>query len=484
MSIGVESLSYAVRLRVLGKYLGQLALMLAALTLVPLSASLLFQEYHIALRYLPVILALTTLGLLAFRLPESPNVQINEALTIVALAFVLSPLLMMYPLMGNGLYWLDALFEAVSAITTTGLTTLSELEDQPRTFLLTRAWMQWYGGLGIVVLSVGLLMGHHIAAMRLTEPASAETLVTTARTHARRMLRVYVTLTLIFLILLWWLSNDGFFALTHTLAGISTGGFSIYNQSLAGAEQWSVRYVVIIAALCGAVPLPFYYRAWHSGWRTAIQDIELRALLLSTLLVALILSWFFFHNLQLPWLEALKHGGLIGISAQSTAGFTTFPIAELDNSSKATLILPMLVGGGVGSTAGGFKILRLLVLLRLLQLLLQRTAMPSHAVVEPRLGGKVLETNDIQRILLLILLFVIVICCSWFAFVISGYDPLDALFEVVSATATVGLSTGITGPELPAGLKLLLCFDMLLGRLEVVALLVVLYPGTWIGKRT
>lgn len=479
----VLALQRPVRMGVLGRYLGQLCLAMCALAVPPLAVSLWFSDFAISIRYVSVILILLLLGLVSRRLPEPPLVQTNEALVVVSLAFVLSALLMSFPMQCVDRHWLDVLFESVSAVTTTGLTTITHLNELPRTFLFARSWMQWYGGLGIAVLSVALLMGHDVAARRLAEPVSGETLLTTSRIHARRILLVYVGLTCSFIALLWLLSQDGFFALTHVLAGVSTGGFSPNDQSLAGANSWPVRYAVIGAALCGAIPLPLYCRVRQSGWKTAARDVELRALLVGTVLVALLVSGFLYWQQQLGWRDALLHGGLIGISAQSTAGFTTLPIAELDPGAKWVLILSMLVGGGVGSTAGGFKILRLLVLLRLLSLMFQRTAVPGHAVLEPRLEGRLLEAEETQRILLLILLFLIVICLSWAIFIICGYDPLNTLFEVVSATGTVGLSAGITSPELPPALKLVLCFDMLLGRLEIVALLIVLYPGTWFGRK-
>jgi trk system potassium uptake protein TrkH len=143
----------------------------------------------------------------------------------------------------------------------------------------------------------------------------------------------------------------------------------------------------------------------------------------------------------------------------------------------------MAVGGSVGSTAGGMKILRLLIVLRMAQLTVLRTCLPERAVVEPRIEGQRLESDEIERAFLVIALFAIVVAASWAPFVVMGHDPLDSLFEVVSATATVGLSTGITGPHLAPFLKGVLCADMLMGRLEIVALLVLLYPGTWVGRR-
>jgi trk system potassium uptake protein TrkH len=148
------------------------------------------------------------------------------------------------------------------------------------------------------------------------------------------------------------------------------------------------------------------------------------------------------------------------------------------------MIGSMLIGGSVGSTAGGFKLLRLLLLLRLLQLVLVRTAAPRHAVIDVRLAGRRVDDEDLWRAMLLMVMFMLLVFLSWLAFVAHGYPALDALFEVASASGTVGLSSGITRPDLEPLLKAVLCFDMLAGRVEIFALLVVLYPGTWFGKRS
>jgi trk system potassium uptake protein TrkH len=478
-----STLSYAVRLPVITKYIGQLLIVHAILILAPFIVSLSFAEYDASIRYFLVILTILTLTLPTTRIQAPEQIQANEALVIVALAFVLSPLLMLYPMKTAGLSMPDTLFEAVSAVTTTGLTTVANIEDKSPTFLFTRAWMQWYGGLGIVVLSVALLIRHQLAARRLTETISSESLVTTARTHARRMLGIYLTLTLVGFFVLFALSADGFLALTHTLSAISTGGFSTYTDSLAAFDKPASAYAVISLAVMGATPLPLYYLIAHKNWRFVLSDIELRTLFILGILSSLLLGIFIYLQTGWRFSEVIGHALLVGFSAQTTAGFTNLNISEMNDASKGVLMGSMFVGGGVGSTAGGVKILRLLILLRLIQVLLQRTAMPSHAVSHPRLAGKLLEPDDVQRALLLILMFVFVILVSWFMFLAFGYPALDSLFEVISATGTVGLSTGITHAELHPFLKTVLCVDMLLGRLEIVALLVVLYPPTWIGKR-
>jgi len=338
---------------------------------------------------------------------------------------------------------------------------------------------------GIVVLSVALLLGHHAAARRLTDPGeSGETLVATARTHARHSLMVYVCLTLLGVALVWSLTGNGFIALLHVLSAVSTGGFSPYDTSLAGFGSHPAAIAVMLISFLGAVSLPLYWRVAHRGWRdglrTLLTDVELRTLLVFGLLMGTLLTWLgWSQNVELPW----YHGFMFGFSAQTTTGFSSMPVTELDAASKGVMIIAMLIGGSVGSSAGGFKLLRLLILLRLLQLMIRRTGMPSHAVAEPYLTGHKLETEDIVRALQLILLFIGVMVLSWLPFVILGYDPLDALFEVASACGTVGLSTGITRTELEPILKGVLCFDMIAGRVEIVALLIVLYPRNWFGRR-
>ena len=479
-----SELRYAVRLRVVLKYLGQLFLLVAALTLVPLLVSLFFTEYHITLRYLLVVAGLGILGRLLSRIPFSASVQTNEAMVLAGSIFFLTPLVMSYVMMAAGLSFVDALFEAISAGTTTGLSTLAAVEQKPATFLFARAWMQWYGGLGIVVLSLAILVepGIEAKSLAVTEEQT-EDLVGGTRAHARRVLVVYGALTGVGLLLLWLFSGSLFNALLYTLAAVSTGGFAPHDNSLAGLGSWPVQWLVILISLTGAVSLPLYHQAYRRGWRLLTADLQVRAILAAGLLVSALLGICLWVGQQASWTEILHQAPLLAFSAQTTAGFSSFDPANLGGAAKLVLIGAMAIGGSVGSTAGGFKVLRLLILLRLLHLMIMRTSLPPHAVSEPRLRGRRLAPGEIQRALLIILLFLLVIGISWFIFVAAGYNSLDSLFEVVSATGTVGLSVGLSSGGLPDYLKMVLCADMLLGRLEIVAWLVIFYPKTWFGRR-
>jgi trk system potassium uptake protein TrkH len=240
---------------------------------------------------------------------------------------------------------------------------------------------------------------------------------------------------------------------------------------------------VTLLTLLGALPLIVYYRTVQRGPRPMLRDPEVRALAVAVALTSLLIALTFHLRSPAGWLEDLGDVVMLGVSAQTGSGFTPVAPATLGPATLGIVLVAMAIGGTVGSTSGGIKLLRVLVAMRVLQFVLRRSAMPDHAVLKMRLGGRAVEQEDIRRALMLMLLLVLVILGSWIVFLAYGYTPFDALFEVVSAVATVGLSTGITRPELETPLKLLLCVDMLLGRLEVVAFLVLFYPRTWLGKR-
>jgi trk system potassium uptake protein TrkH len=485
----VAVLAYAVRGRVLLKYYGKLSLSLVGLTGVGLLPALLERDWDMAGRLAAVTAALALGGWLLSRLRVPAHIQANEALVVVVAVFATGALALMWPFQGAGLGWADALFEAVSAVTTTGLSTLASVEGHSPTFLFLRAWAQWYGGLVIVVLALALLLEPGGAAKRITEVEGAqEDLVGSTRLRAQRLLAVYGLLTAAGLAVLLAAGARPFDALLHALAAVSTGGFSNYDASLAGLGGWPVQAATTALCLTGAISLTLYYRAWQEGWRRRgwrrlWGDTELRLLLVCALGVALLLAATMAWSGRYGWADIAAHAPLLAVSAQTTAGFATLNVGDLDAASKLVMIVAMFVGGDMGSTAGGIKVLRLLVLLRLTHGVVVRTSLPRHAVMELRLGGERMPVEAVLAAVTVVALYALVVAGSWLVFLAAGAEPLASLFDVVSAVGTVGLSAGAVTPHLATGLKLLLCLDMLLGRLEVVAVLVVISPFTWFGRK-
>lgn len=476
------SLIRPIRLLVIAKYLGQLMLLLACLSIFPALFSVLTREAESAYRYGLIISLILIIAIPLARLPEPKLIERNEALTISALLFLIAPLLMSYPLMAEGLSWIDAWFEAVSGMTTTGLTTIASVESHSHAFLFSRAWMQWYGGLGIAVLAVALMMGHKITSKRLVETIGEETLTTTTRTYARQVLLVYLGLTLFGICLIWLVQGDLFIAMIHSLAAVSTGGFSGFNLSLANMT-FSSQLTITLLSLAGAMSLPLYYQAFIKRHPTILFDDEVRALFGLLLLNSMILALMLYLSNGSTLLSSLKDSLLLVISAQSTAGFSHIDLTTITNPALLLLMMAMLIGGTTGSTAGGVKIIRLLIVLKLIQSTFHRINSPPRAVLQPRLGAEPIDAEATSNILVLLGLWFMFLFGSWFVFLIFDESPLASLFEVVSAMSTVGLSTGITRESLSPLLKLILCFDMLLGRLEIITFLILFYPRTWISRR-
>ncbi|GAB6068411.1 TrkH family potassium uptake protein [Methylothermus subterraneus] len=450
--------------------LGRVGLVLAALTAVPMLVALAGGFWSAGLRYGLVIAALVSACWPLARLPLPADLRSNEGLAVTALAFLLAPPIMAYPLSAAGIGYAAALFEAVSAVTTCGLTVLPTVADKPFDFLFARAWMQWYGGLGFVaLLPLWLEPGPLSRQLLGLEGESAP--LTSAWIYTRRIVAVYLFLTAFGFLWLWLLGGDPFAALVHVLAAVSTGGFSSLDGGLLELGKPFAGGVIAVSVL-GALPFAAYL---SKPWR----DLQVQTLIVFGLAlggaIAAVLVW----QQGLDFEQALFHGLLTAFSAQTTAGFSTLATDSLPPVALGLLLGAMLCGGGVGSTAGGVKILRGLLVFAALRRQLRRLALPPHAWMPWQLGKLSLDEALVCRAQVLLFLYWLTAFGSWLPFLALGYDPLRSLFEVVSALGTVGLSAGIARPDLPGGLQFVLELDMWLGRVEVFAALALLHPATW-----
>lgn len=477
-----RALVYAVRGRVVAKYVGELCLPLAVAALVPLAVTLAAGSWGAAGALAGVAGAAALAGWRARRVPEVGDIQTNEAMVVVALAFILAAAVMVPPLMAYGLSPVDAFFEAVSGVTTTGLSVVPRASEAPWDLLVIRSWLQWVGGLGFVTLSVLLVSRSGRVAQQLdVEDGGSADLAAHTRTHGLRALVTYSALTVAGVALLLLTGLPVLDAVVHTFSSVSTGGFSTRDASLGALGGWS-RAAVSLLFFVGALPLVLVHRVARGSWRPALRDRQLLGLA-GMGVVAGGLLLLFTPGAGEPWPARVGDALLMGFSAQTTTGFSTLDPGGMGAVARVVLMAAMFVGGCAGSTAGGIKVWRALVALRLTRHTVVVTALPDHAVHEPTFAGERLTDRERSGILILVMLFLGVIGLSWLAFLAAGHPPLGALFDVVSATGTVGLSTGVAGPDLSAGLKWILCLDMLMGRLEILAVLVLLAPGTWFGRR-
>lgn len=476
MSSLAHELARPVRPRALLAASGPLAAVLGLLTVPPLLVALALGELAFLRPLGAAALGFLAVGMGFRRRPHPAALQRNEAMVLAAAGFVVASLAMTPALMAAGLSPHQALFEAVSAVTTTGLTTVRDLRSHPGTFLFLRAWMQWYGGLGVVVLALALLLRPGSEARALSGSDSLD-LETGATAGARQVLAVYLAVTLLGTTALALVGLGAFDGLVLALAAVSTGGFAPDDASIAGLPGLAGALVVGLSVL-GAMPVATLLRARREGRGEWTRDPQLAALLVLGGAVALVVALALVASGATPG-EALALAGPLAFSAQSTAGFSPVDPATLGVASKLALSVSMFIGGGAGSTAGGIKLLRLLVVLQAIRVLVRRFSLPPHAVVETQVGGRRLGDEEVREALLLVLLHLAVVGVAWVPFLLAGIPPVDGLFEVISATGTVGLSVGVTSASLPPGLLGILGAAMLVGRLEVVVWLLPLDPAAW-----
>lgn len=180
--------------------------------------------------------------------------------------------------------------------------------------------------------------------------------------------------------------------------------------------------------------------------------------------------------------EIISISAFHALSALTTASFSTTDVGELSESSKILLSVLMWIGGGIGSTASGIKIFRMIVLLKLVHLTFMRLFLPSETVTPLKVGEELVEQEELNRITAFVLLYLMIVVLSTFVFTLQGVEMSNALFEVSSAFGTVGLSSGVNSAAMPDLLKAVLCANMLLGRIEIVPLIVLFMPRTWIKR--
>lgn len=465
-----------VRKRVILENLCRILGLFGYLLIPPLVVSLVLREFaYTGLLGGEVLVCLLTGRVLGRR--AALNLATAEALVVTALAYLL------FCILGALLFlpvapFVDGLFEAMSGITTTGLSVMA-VESLPGTLLFFRAYAQWIGGAGIVIVSLLLLLGPGLSAFRLYSSEYGEVnLAGDVKSTAKAVVKIYLALTALGLVVYWASGMDGFSALLHIMSTVSTGGFGLSGASIGAYPSPYVRLAVVVFMVAGCISFVSYYALQNRRWRDFLRDPQLRALFLviggATLVFFLAEGVFSAHPL-----DSLFHAA----SAVSTTGFGVSDCALWPEGMKFATVLVMFVGGGAGSTAGGIKLFRLFVALHLIKRLAARVLLPAEAKHAFTYDRRVVGDEEIMAAGGIIVLYLLFIGATALALMAAGIDVGDAIFESTSALATVGLSVGVTSQALPAWAKLLLSLNMWAGRLEILPVLILLYPRLWLRKR-
>ena len=380
----------------------------------------------------------------------------------------------------------DAIFESTSGITTTGATVINNLEATSHGILIWRALLQWLGGVGIIVMALAVLPMLSIGGMQLFKTESYETpdkVVPKAASFAAGISIVYITLTVIWALMLWVAGMPIFDSIAHAMTTLATGGYSTRSDSLAAFNSSSIEIIVIFGMIVGSLPFVHYLAITKKGLKNLFKDDQVKLFLTLIVFVVLIVSIYLNLN-DIPFLEALRLASFNVISIITGTGFGTSDFNNWGGFPTTILLILMFIGGCAGSTTCGLRMARIQVLVANAKAQISKLIRP-HAVVVSYYNQKPIPENVAESVMGFFFLYIIsfaVIACLLGGL---GLDLITAISGAASAIGNVGPGLGdIIGPSgtyqsIPELGKLFLCAGMILGRLEIFAILVMFSPLFW-----
>lgn len=473
-------------LRLIGYNAARMLLISAVAGLIPLVWALLAGEWAPATDFLVMVGLYGLLGALGLLLrPRSDRLDWSHGMVVVALIWLIVPLVGAVPLALSGHFgsWLDAFFDAMSGITTTGLTLAQDLDHMASSMIIWRHVLHFLGGQGIIIAALSLFSGAGTATLYYGE-ARDDQIFPSVRSTARFIWLVSIVngiagiaaLSLVaYLDLGFGALRSLFHGATIFMAAFDTGGFAPQSTSLGYYHSAPFEVVVAVLMVAGAMSFGVHFALWRR--RSVVRNLETKTILL-TFAGTLLLT-------QIGLVTAGVYGSVAGlgrqsffqvISAHTGTGFSTIPSVELatwGGLAFGGIVIAMALGGMASSTAGGVKSLRVGLALRSIGAQVKQVLLPEGAVIPSRFwqnGPRTLSDDLKQGVMAISLLYVGLYALGAGIGLASGIPLQEALFESVSAAANVGLSVGVTTPSMPAALKLTYAFQMWAGRLEFISI--------------
>jgi len=414
----------------------------------------------------------------------------REALFVVSTIWIAMGLFGAIPfVVGAQMSWPDAIFEAFSGLTTTGGTILTDIEGRLSAPIhVWRMATHWLGGLGIVVLFVALLPGLGAGGKRLfqSEAAGPQTggISPRIRDTAKALLWIYLSITGLEIIALKLVGMPWFDAVTHSMSTLGTGGFSTKNGSIAEYNSVGVEMVILVFMLLAGTNFSLFHRYKTEGVSVFWASAEFRLYMLLFGGVTVIIATDMLFNSSLSFLDTLRYSSFQVAAIMTTTGFGTADFEEWSTVSRTLLLILFFCGGMAGSTAGGMKLIRIMIILKVVIHEIRIGFRPT-LVAPIRLGENPVAENIVRGTLAYALIFMGTVLLG--ALTIAAIDPIDmttALMASLACVANVGPGLGAVGPTDNYGFfsdasKLVLSFCMLLGRLEFFSLLSLFVPAFW-----
>ena len=382
----------------------------------------------------------------------------------------------------------DAFFESMSGITTTGATVITNLDTTPKSILLWRSIMQWLGGIGIIVMAITILPLLKVGGMQLFKmegPDSTEKILPRTIEVAAIIISTYIILTFLCGFFYWIFGMSIFDSVSHSMTTIATGGFSTHNESIGFFKNPNIEIVASIFIILGSIPFISYLKFVQGNKKVFFQDVQIKGLIyLLVISIIIMFLYLLFINYESSFFDKVRISSFNVISILSGTGYVTDDFGLWGKFSLVFFLLLMFIGGCAGSTACGIKIFRLQMLLIFLKNQIKRLISPNSVIIT-KYNNQKISDNFINSVIIFIFTFLFIFFIIAMLLSISGLDFITSISGAASSISNVGPGLGdIIGPngnykDIPEISKWILSFGMLLGRLELFAVLVLFFPSFW-----
>ncbi len=417
------------------------------------------------------------------------SLSVQQAFLLTTLAWVLATAFGALPFVFSDLRldYTDAFFEAMSGLTTTGATVVRGLDNAPPGILLWRALLQWLGGIGIILMAVAILPMLQVGGMQLFRLESSDTsekILPRATQIVGSITLVYVIISALCAIGYGFAGMSSFEAIAHAMTTIATGGFSTSDQSIAAFNSALIDYTAVIFMILGSLPFILYLDLLRLKPQPLLKDSQVRWFLISAFLLTVAMTFYQWSVSANQGWQAVRLAAFNVVSIMTGTGYATTDYDTWGTFAVVAFFCIMFIGGCAGSTSCGIKIFRFQVIYSTTWTQIKRMVYP-HGVFSAKYNGRVITEDVTSSVMSFFFLFFV--CFSVLAVTLSiiGLEPLTALSAAASAIANVGPGLGeMIGPKgtyylLPDAAKWVLCLGMLLGRLELFAVLVLFAPSFW-----
>jgi len=411
----------------------------------------------------------------------------KDGFLIVALAWLVLSVLGCIPFLTTGICdsVIDALFESTSGLTTTGATVLTGLDHMPRSILFWRSMQEWLGGMGIIVLAVAVMPLLGVGGMQLFRaetPGPVKNKLTARVTETAKVLwYIYLSMTAVAAFCLWLAGMGLFDAVNHAMTTVAIGGFSTHDASIGYYDSLWIRNLIVLFMLFAGINFTLHFAALRRGFTTTayLQDEEFRTYIKWLLSLLLLIGLITYGTSDATWDEVLFNT----VAVATTTGFAVSDYGTWPSGAWLLLLLAMFIGACAGSTGGGMKVVRVLLLFRQGMREIRRLIHP-HAVIHVKIGEQSVQGPVVQALWGFFVLYMVCFAVVAVLVAVSGVDMATAISAAAACITNTGPGFADVGPasnydSLPDMAKVVLMFGMVLGRLEIFTFFVLLVPEFW-----